>query len=163
MISGGGEEEEAVVVSESSVIAAVVNVSLQDDQVEIKTSERAMISTTTTTTTTTTSQAVAIETAEEEESDEHLPRVQVELDKLNYANESINSLELELEESKREYLLTMEESEEELVALEKRLGSCVEKSRPYYEARIDLNEAKEKYFKVHSCSFRHCQIFIIEY
>ena len=160
MISGGGEEEEAVVVSESSVIAAVVNVSLQDDQVEIKTSERAVMSTTTTTTT---SQAVAIETAEEEESDEHLPRVQVELDKLNYANESINSLELELEESKREYLLTMEESEEELVALEKRLGSCVEKSRPYYEARIDLNEAKEKYFKVHSFSFRNRQILIIEY
>ncbi len=29
--------------------------------------------------------------------DDHLPRVQVELDKLNYANESINNLELELE------------------------------------------------------------------
>lgn len=85
---------------------------------------------------------------EHEESDEHLKRVQVELDKLNYANESINSLELELEESKREYLMTMQESEEELTILEKRLGSCVEKAKPYYEARIELNDAKEKYLKV---------------
>lgn len=84
----------------------------------------------------------------ESESDEHLPRVQVELDKLNYANESINSLELELEEAKREYLTTMQDSEEELAVFEKRLGSCVEKSRPYYDARIELGEAKDKYFKV---------------
>jgi hypothetical protein len=32
-----------------------------------------------------------------EESDRNLPRIQVELDKLNYSNESINNLELELE------------------------------------------------------------------
>lgn len=89
-------------------------------------------------------------TEAETESDEHLPRVQVELDKLNYANESINSLELELEESKREYLTTMQESEEQLAILEKRLGVCVEKSRPYYEARIELSEAKDKYLKVKS-------------
>lgn len=90
------------------------------------------------------------ESTEATESDEHLPRVQVELDKLNYANESINSLELELEESKREYLTTMQESEEQLAVLEKRLGVCVEKSRPYYEARIELSEAKDKYLKVKS-------------
>lgn len=89
----------------------------------------------------------AADKAPETESDEHLPRVQVELDKLNYANESINSLELELEESKREYLTTMRESEEQLAALEKRLGSCVDKTRPYYEARIELSEAKDKYVK----------------
>ena len=35
--------------------------------------------------------------AEEEEGEDHLPRVQVELDRLNYTNESINNLELELE------------------------------------------------------------------
>jgi hypothetical protein len=81
-----------------------------------------------------------------EESDDHLPRVQEELDKLNYANESINNLELELEDSKKEYVRTIKDSEEELKELEKKLGSCVEKSRPYYEARIELNEAKEKYY-----------------
>lgn len=82
-----------------------------------------------------------------ENEDEHLPRVQVELDKLNYANESINSLELELEESKREYLLTIQNAEDDLMLMEKKLGNCVEKSKPYYDARIELNDAKEKYAK----------------
>ncbi|CAF0724516.1 unnamed protein product [Brachionus calyciflorus] len=81
----------------------------------------------------------------ENESDEHLPRVQVELEKLNYSNEAINNLELELEESKREYLQTANSTEVQLNNLEKKLGNCVEKARPYYEARIELNEAKEKY------------------
>lgn len=81
-----------------------------------------------------------------EESNDHLPRVQIELDKLNYANESINNLELELEDSKKEYIRTIKETEDELNGLEKKLGSCVEKSRPYYDARIELNDAKEKYY-----------------
>ena len=34
---------------------------------------------------------------EVEEGEDHLPRVQIELDRLNYTNESINNLELELE------------------------------------------------------------------
>ena len=83
----------------------------------------------------------------EEESNDHLPRVQVELDKLNYANESINNLELELEESKKEFIRTWHESDEELTKLEKKLGTCVSKSLPYYESRIELSDAKEKYLK----------------
>lgn len=82
-----------------------------------------------------------------QESDEHLPRVQVELDKLNYANESINNLELELEESKREFIRTMQESADELDKLEKKLGACVAKSLPYYGSRLELNGAKDKYMK----------------
>lgn len=87
--------------------------------------------------------------AEEEEpmSDPHLERVQVELDRLNYSNESINNLELELEDAKREYVNMMQDTDEQLTAMEKKLGACVEKSRPYYEARIDLNECKNKYLK----------------
>jgi hypothetical protein len=85
---------------------------------------------------------------DEEESNDHLPRVQVELDKLNYANESINNLELELEESKKEFIRTWHESDAELTRLEKKLGaSCVSKSLPYYESRIELSEAKDKYLK----------------
>ena len=38
-----------------------------------------------------------LEEEEEEEGQDHLPRVQIELDRLNYTNESINNLELELE------------------------------------------------------------------
>jgi hypothetical protein len=91
--------------------------------------------------------AVANEETEEagEESDQHLERVQTELDRLNYSNEAINNLELELEESKREYVRLMQSSEEQLTVLEKKLGSCVAKARPYYEARIDLNDSKHKY------------------
>jgi hypothetical protein len=82
-----------------------------------------------------------------EESDDHLPRVQIELDKLNYANESINNLELELVESKKDFIRTWVESDEELGKLEKKLGACVSKSLPYYHTRIELNEAKDKYLK----------------
>ncbi|RNA37490.1 SH3 domain-binding 5-like [Brachionus plicatilis] len=80
-----------------------------------------------------------------QEPDEHLSRVQVELEKLNYANESINNLELELEESRREYIQTANETDLKLSSLEKKLGNCVEKAKPYYEARIELNELKKKY------------------
>ena len=41
----------------------------------------------------------------------------------------------------------MQESDEQLAVLEKKLGSCVEKSKPYYEARIVLHESKTKYQK----------------
>ena len=90
--------------------------------------------------------ALAVD-AVEAESDEHLPRVQIELDKLNYANESINNLELELVDSKKELVRTMQDGDEELRQLEAKLGVCVLKSVPYYEARIELCEAKDKYVK----------------
>lgn len=80
-----------------------------------------------------------------EEPDEHLSRVQIELEKLNYANESINNLELELEESRREYVKTANETDSKLFNLEKKLGTCVEKAKPYYEARIELNEMRKNY------------------
>lgn len=85
------------------------------------------------------------EETSQEEPDEHLLRVQVELEKLNYANESINNLELELEESRREYVQTANETDLKLSSLEKKLGSCVEKAKPYYEARMELNEFRKKY------------------
>lgn len=81
------------------------------------------------------------------ESDDHLPRVQEELDKLNYSNESINNLELELEDSKREYSELNKNCEETLLKLEKKLGSCVAKTRAYFDGLIELKEAKEIYIK----------------
>lgn len=85
------------------------------------------------------------ENSNEDESDAHLPRVRVELDRLNYANESINNLELELEESKREYLETLREAETDLSQNEKKIGNHVLKSVPYYEERMLLNSLKQKY------------------
>lgn len=88
----------------------------------------------------------ADETSElNDESDAHLPLVRVELDRLNYTNESINNLELELEESKREFLKTLMDSQIELAMLEKKIGSHVLKSRQYYEDRMSLNVMKQKY------------------
>lgn len=80
-----------------------------------------------------------------DEPDAHLPRVRVELDRLNYANESINNLELELEESKREFIETLFNSEAELAQIEKKISGHVIKSIPYYQDRMILNLAKQKY------------------
>lgn len=80
------------------------------------------------------------------ESDAHLPRVRVELDRLNYANESINNLELELVEAKREFLEVLRFSENELERCEKKIGNQhVMKSMAYYEERLALNLTKQKY------------------
>ena len=81
------------------------------------------------------------------ETDDHLPIVQIELDKLNYANESINNLEIELEESKKEYIRTLNDSEKQLNEIEKKLGNCVERVKPYYQLRTELRHAKENYLK----------------
>ncbi|XP_068629404.1 SH3 domain-binding protein 5 homolog isoform X2 [Battus philenor] len=62
------------------------------------------------------------------------PRIQVELEKLNAATDEINKLELELDESMKTFHLLLNETSRRLQALTKRLGTCVDKSRPYHEA-----------------------------
>ena len=64
------------------------------------------------------------------------PRVQVELEKLNHATDAINRLELELDEARGAFRQMLTESAVKLNALSKKLGSCIEKARPYYEARM---------------------------
>ncbi|XP_047512080.1 SH3 domain-binding protein 5 homolog isoform X1 [Pieris napi] len=59
---------------------------------------------------------------------------QVELEKLNAATDEINKLELELDESVKTFHLLLNETSRRLQALTKRLGTCVDKSRPYYDA-----------------------------
>lgn len=68
---------------------------------------------------------------EEEQLD---PRVQIELEKLNTATDDINKLEAKLEEANNVFRTTLTESTARLKALAKKLGSCIEKARPYYEA-----------------------------
>ena len=81
-----------------------------------------------------------------EETDGHLPRVRAELDKLNYANESINNLELELEDSKREFIRSYDDFKYELNDLERKTGkNVIASSKCYYESRFELHEAKQKY------------------
>ncbi|BFZ06324.1 hypothetical protein BsWGS_09363 [Bradybaena similaris] len=78
----------------------------------------------------------------EEEGDEELdPRIQVELEKLNRASEDINRLEMELDDARTAFRQVLSESTQCLNALSRKLGTCVDKARPYYDARMRLKEA----------------------
>ncbi|XP_055338890.1 SH3 domain-binding protein 5-like [Paramacrobiotus metropolitanus] len=74
---------------------------------------------------------------------EHLdPRVQGELEKLNEAAEAINRLEKQLDEAKAAGRQAFYHMTHTLHDLNNKLGKCVQKSRPYYEARADLKKAQ---------------------
>ncbi|KAK2717020.1 SH3 domain-binding protein 5 homolog [Artemia franciscana] len=70
-----------------------------------------------------------------EDEDERLdPRIQVELEKMNTANEEINRLERELDLANNKFQKLLSDSTEQLETTVKKLGSCIKKARPYYEA-----------------------------
>lgn len=62
------------------------------------------------------------------------PRIQIELEKLNNATDEINKLETELDEANTTFRLLLNESTRRLKLLSKKLGGCIERARPYYEA-----------------------------
>ncbi|XP_006824157.1 SH3 domain-binding protein 5-like [Saccoglossus kowalevskii] len=72
------------------------------------------------------------------------PRVKEELEKLNIATDEINKLEVELDESRAVFRQSLSESTLSLNDLAKKLGSCIEKARPYYEARQQAKEAQQQ-------------------
>ncbi|XP_066300267.1 SH3 domain-binding protein 5-like isoform X1 [Branchiostoma lanceolatum] len=76
---------------------------------------------------------------QEEELD---PRIQEELETLNHAADEINSLELELDDSRAAFRQLLTESTQRLNVLAKKLGSCVDRARPYYQARREAREAQ---------------------
>ncbi|XP_074081341.1 SH3 domain-binding protein 5-like isoform X2 [Macrotis lagotis] len=81
---------------------------------------------------------------EEEELD---PRIQEELEHLNQASEEINQVELQLDEARTTYRRILQESARKLNTQGSHLGSCIDKARPYYEARRlakEVNEAEEE-------------------
>ncbi|XP_064644580.1 uncharacterized protein LOC135498275 isoform X2 [Lineus longissimus] len=67
---------------------------------------------------------------------------QVELEKLNHASVEINQLELELDDARAAFRQALSESTQRLSALSKKLGSSIEKARPYYKARMEALEAE---------------------
>ncbi|XP_047528323.1 SH3 domain-binding protein 5 homolog isoform X1 [Vanessa atalanta] len=69
---------------------------------------------------------------------------QVELEKLNAATDEINKLELELDESMKTFHLLLNETSRRLQALTKRLGTCVDKSRPYHDAVSAASTARSE-------------------
>lgn len=72
------------------------------------------------------------------------PRIQDELEHLNEASAEINRLELELDDARSAYRKILTESARKLNAQSSQLGSCIEKARPYYEARRLAKEAQQE-------------------
>ncbi|XP_011197752.2 SH3 domain-binding protein 5 homolog [Bactrocera dorsalis] len=76
------------------------------------------------------------------ESTELDPRIKIELENLNSATDEINKLEIELEEANSTFRILLNESTRRLKLSSKKLGSCIEKARPYYEALEKAREAQ---------------------
>ncbi|KAL6261874.1 hypothetical protein P5V15_006958 [Pogonomyrmex californicus] len=72
------------------------------------------------------------------------PRVQIELERLNTATDDINKLEVDLDEARATFRELLCESTIKIDALAKKLGTCIEKSRPYYDARFKAKEALQE-------------------
>ncbi|XP_015456361.3 SH3 domain-binding protein 5-like [Astyanax mexicanus] len=88
----------------------------------------------------------AEEDEEEEQYDEEEldPRIQEELEHLNQASDEINRLELQLDEARSSYRRILTDSARKLNAQGSQLGACIEKARPYYEARRLAKEAQQE-------------------
>lgn len=82
---------------------------------------------------------------ENDDSDSELdPRIQIELEKLNTTTDEINKLEIEYDEANTTFRMLLNESTRRLKLLTKKLGSCIEKARPYYDLlEIAKNQQKE--------------------
>lgn len=62
------------------------------------------------------------------------PRVQVELENLNVCTDEINRLEVQLDESNAQFRTALTECTHRMKCIADKLGSCVEKAKPYYAA-----------------------------
>lgn len=71
-------------------------------------------------------------------------RIADELENLNKAAEEINTMELLLEEASAKFREALRDSTRKLNELGTKLGSCVEKSRVYYQARDDAKELQQE-------------------
>ncbi|XP_070545665.1 SH3 domain-binding protein 5-like [Ptychodera flava] len=71
------------------------------------------------------------------------PRVKEELERLNKATDEINGLEVQLDEARAAFRQSLNESTNVLNCHSKKLGSCIEKARPYYEARQTAKRAQQ--------------------
>jgi len=78
----------------------------------------------------------------EYEGEELDPRVQEELEKLNNCTDEINRLEVQLDDANTVFRSLLSDSTHHLKSLSKKIGSCIEKARPYYEALEQMMEAQ---------------------
>ena len=70
----------------------------------------------------------------EYESESLDPRIQNELERLNKSATDINKMENELEEAKQLFINSRQRQLQRLEFLQKKLGACIMKAKPYYEA-----------------------------
>ncbi|XP_029590438.1 SH3 domain-binding protein 5 [Salmo trutta] len=70
------------------------------------------------------------------------PRIQGELDKLNQSTEDINRWETELEDCRQRFRAVLVEATVKLDEQVKRIGTAVEDSKPYWEARRVARQAQ---------------------
>jgi hypothetical protein len=70
----------------------------------------------------------------EYESESLDPRIQLELERLNKSATDINKMENELEEAKQLFINSRQRQLQRLEFLQKKLGNCIMKAKPYYEA-----------------------------
>ncbi|EFA09348.1 SH3 domain-binding protein 5 homolog [Tribolium castaneum] len=80
----------------------------------------------------------------ENEDNELDPRIQIELEKLNTTTDEINRLEIEYDEANTTFRMLLNESTRRLKILSKKLGSCIERARPYYEALEIAKKAQQE-------------------
>lgn len=82
--------------------------------------------------------------SDNDETDSELdPRIQIELEKLNTTTDEINKLEIEYDEANTTFRMLLNESTRRLKLLTKKLGSCIEKARPYYDL-LDIAKKQQK-------------------
>ncbi|XP_047737014.1 flocculation protein FLO11-like isoform X2 [Hyalella azteca] len=72
------------------------------------------------------------------------PRIQVELERLNSSTDTINKLEVELDEARMVFRQLLADSTQRIDLLSKKLGKCVQQARPYYDARIKAKQAMQE-------------------
>ena len=63
------------------------------------------------------------------------PSIKVELERLNSTSKKINDLENSINEKRSEYRQVLTTSTQQLNTVAKKLGDCINKARPYYEAK----------------------------
>lgn len=76
----------------------------------------------------------------------YLNKVHEELEKLNIATDVINKLEVQLDEARKQFRLTQQKWSQKLDELSKKYGNVISKSRPYYEAKLQVSILKKIFF-----------------
>ncbi|XP_054161817.1 SH3 domain-binding protein 5-like isoform X1 [Oppia nitens] len=70
------------------------------------------------------------------------PRVNLELEDLKTSTQLITKLDVELNESRNHFHVMLSESSNKISDLAKKLGNCVDKVKPYYEAKVRAKDLK---------------------